>query len=166
MPVVKMVRPYSAVSSPSDRSKRLTLRTLADLFILTNYSLKNIHSNLSQLSVVMCSFMELSELGYRGENENARVLKRLLPLNWDLVLLLSYTFLLYFLVACTCILLSFIINSRLGILIELTMWLAVWPCGNRLLERLMSPSPKSQVMFASAFSCIGDFFRIFGIHGF
>ena len=25
-------------------------------------------------------------------------------------------------------------------------------CGNRLLERLMSPSPKSQVMFASAFS--------------
>ena len=37
---------------------------------------------------------------------------------------------------------------------------AVWPsgrlagrvCGNRLIERLMSPSPKSQVMFASAFS--------------
>ena len=41
---------------------------------------------------------------------------------------------------------------------------AVWPCvclvvcpfgrvcGNQLLERLMSPSPKSQVMFASAFS--------------
>ena len=25
-------------------------------------------------------------------------------------------------------------------------------CGNRLLERVMSPSPKSQVMFASAFS--------------
>ena len=41
-------------------------------------------------------------------------------------------------------------------IIELTMWLAGWPCvcGNRLLERLMSPSPspKSQVMFASAFS--------------
>ena len=34
----------------------------------------------------------------------------------------------------------------------------------KLLERLMAPSPKSQVMFASAFSCIGDFFRIFGIH--
>ena len=34
----------------------------------------------------------------------------------------------------------------------------------KLLERLMSPSPKSQVMFASAFSWIGDFFRIFGIH--
>ena len=32
----------------------------------------------------------------------------------------------------------------------------------KLLERLMSP--KSQVMFASAFSWIGDFFRIFGIH--
>ena len=34
----------------------------------------------------------------------------------------------------------------------------------KLLERLMSPSPKSQVMFAPAFSWIGDFFRIFGIH--
>ena len=35
----------------------------------------------------------------------------------------------------------------------------------KLLELLMSPSPKSQVMFASAFSRIGDFFsRIFGIH--
>ena len=31
-------------------------------------------------------------------------------------------------------------------------------CGNRLLTRLMSPSPKSQVTFASAFSWIGDFF--------
>ena len=30
----------------------------------------------------------------------------------------------------------------------------------------MSPSPKLQVMFASAFSWIGDFFRIFGIHFF
>ena len=29
----------------------------------------------------------------------------------------------------------------------------------KLLERLMSPSPKSQVMFASAFSGIGDFFE-------
>ena len=34
----------------------------------------------------------------------------------------------------------------------------------KLLERLMSPSPKSQVMFTPAFSLIGDFFRIFGIH--
>ena len=34
----------------------------------------------------------------------------------------------------------------------------------KLLERLMSLSPKSQVMFAPAFSWIGDFFRIFGIH--
>ena len=31
----------------------------------------------------------------------------------------------------------------------------------KLLERLMSPSPKSQVMFASAFSCICDFFSNF-----
>ena len=30
----------------------------------------------------------------------------------------------------------------------------------------MSPSPKLQVMFASAFSGIGDFFPIFGIHTF
>ena len=44
--------------------------------------------------------------------------------------------------------------------------LAFWPCGNRLLQRLMSPSPKSQVMFASAFSWIVDFFRIFGIQRF
>ena len=44
--------------------------------------------------------------------------------------------------------------------------MAGWPCvcGNRLLERLMSPSPNSQVMFASAFSCIDDFFRIFRNH--
>ena len=46
-------------------------------------------------------------------------------------------------------------------------WFVAWfkPVVDRkLLERLMSPSPKSQVMFASAFSWIGDFFRIFGIH--
>ena len=36
------------------------------------------------------------------------------------------------------------------------MWSCV--CVNRLLKRLMSPSPKSQVMFASAFSWIVDFF--------
>ena len=51
-----------------------------------------------------------------------------------------------------------ILNFKMAVLkltiIELTMRLAGWPyvCGNRLLERLMSPSPKSQVMFASAFS--------------
>ena len=46
-------------------------------------------------------------------------------------------------------------------------WFVTWfkPVVDRkLLERLMSPSPKSQVMFASALSWIGDFFRIFGIH--
>ena len=32
----------------------------------------------------------------------------------------------------------------------------------KLLERLMSPSPKSQVMFAPAFSWIGDFFEFLG----
>ena len=42
---------------------------------------------------------------------------------------------------------------------------AVAPVVDRkLLEWLMSPSPKSKVMFASAFSWIGDFVRIFGIH--
>ena len=34
----------------------------------------------------------------------------------------------------------------------------MYVCDNRLLERLMLPSPKLQVMFASAFSWIGDFF--------
>ena len=38
-------------------------------------------------------------------------------------------------------------------IIELAMCVYV----NRLLERLMSPSPKSQVMFAHAFSRIGNF---------
>ena len=38
------------------------------------------------------------------------------------------------------------------------VWLAVCVCGNRLIERLMSLSPNSQVMFASAFSWISDFF--------
>ena len=31
-------------------------------------------------------------------------------------------------------------------------YVAAWPSDNRLLERLMSPSPIAQVMFASAFS--------------
>ena len=34
----------------------------------------------------------------------------------------------------------------------------------QLLERLALPSPRSQVMFASAFSLIADLFRIVGIH--
>ena len=44
----------------------------------------------------------------------------------------------------------------------------IWPCvcGNRHLERRMTPSQKSQVMFASAFSRFGDLFRIVGIHSF
>ena len=36
-----------------------------------------------------------------------------------------------------------------------------WPCGSLLPQRLMTPSPKSQVMCASAFSPIGDFFWYF-----
>ena len=50
-------------------------------------------------------------------------------------------------------------------IIELTVWpcVCVWQPTPRT---LMSPSPKSQVMFASAFSRIGIFFRIFGIHTF
>ena len=43
---------------------------------------------------------------------------------------------------------------------DLAGCLTVWPCGNRLLKPLMSSSPKSQVMFASTFSWIGDIFRI------
>ena len=37
-------------------------------------------------------------------------------------------------------------------------WMCARLCGNRLLERLRSQSPKSQVMFASAISGIADFF--------
>ena len=48
-------------------------------------------------------------------------------------------------------------QSRYLTIIELIMC----ACGNRLLERPMSPSPKSQVVFASAFSSIGDFFSYF-----
>ena len=52
-------------------------------------------------------------------------------------------------------------------IIELAMYVCVYVShvlDRKLLERLMSPSQKSQVMFAPAFSWIGDFFRIFGIH--
>ena len=45
-------------------------------------------------------------------------------------------------------------------------WFVAWfkPVVDRkLLERLMSPSPKSQVMFASAFSWIGYFFECLGL---
>ncbi len=52
-----------------------------------------------------------------------------------------------------------------SIIIELAMRLSAWPCVcvNRLLERLMSPLPKSQVMFPSAFSWIGDFFVLLAV---
>ena len=47
---------------------------------------------------------------------------------------------------------------------------AVWPCqrvcGNRILKRLMSPSPKSQVMFGPYSHELVIFFRIFSILGF
>ena len=42
----------------------------------------------------------------------------------------------------------------------------MWPCGNRLLKRLMSPSQKSQVMVAPHSHESVIFFRIFGIHSF
>ena len=60
-------------------------------------------------------------------------------------------------------------NTNLTI-IELTMWPCLWPCvrvcSNRLLKWLMSPSPISQVMFASAILMNQWFFHIFGIHSF
>ena len=53
-------------------------------------------------------------------------------------------------------------------IIELAMCVCMCVCmyvshvlDRKLLERLMSPSPKSQVMFAPAFSWIGDFFSNF-----
>ncbi len=56
-------------------------------------------------------------------------------------------------------------------IIELAMCVYMYVCmyvshvlDSKLLEPVMSPSPKSHVMLASAFSWIGDFFRIFGIH--
>ena len=71
---------YSAVSSPLDRSKRFTFHPLADLFIPTptshaaipreDYSL-----TFPPLSTARYSFMQLSELGHLGENENAQTLK-------------------------------------------------------------------------------------------
>ena len=49
-------------------------------------------------------------------------------------------------------------------IIELAMCVFIACVRSATPKWLMSPSPKSQVMFASAFSWIGDFFRIFGIH--
>ena len=47
-------------------------------------------------------------------------------------------------------------------IIELAMYVCLWTCVWLATPKwLMSPSPKSQVMFASAFSGLGDFFLVF-----
>ena len=55
-----------------------------------------------------------------------------------------------------------------SILNNLTMWLAGWPCvcGNQLLERLVPPSPTSQLCWRPHSHESVLFFRIFGIHSF
>ena len=77
---------YSAISSPSDRSKRFTLHPLADLFIQFAFSGKNSDTHkllpedylltFAQMSTARYSFIQLSEMGHCGENENAQASKR------------------------------------------------------------------------------------------
>ena len=71
--------------------------------------------------------MELSGLGYRGENENAQVLKRLLPQTRS-----GSIAELYFLIvlSCSVYLYTFVFYRKFSSwnlnIIELTVWLAVW----------------------------------------
>ena len=71
---------YSAVSSLLDRSKRFTLDTLARLFIPTptssNYT-QRLFTHISTTVYTQVLIVQLSELGRREENENAKALKRL-----------------------------------------------------------------------------------------
>ena len=79
---------YSAVSIPLDRSKRFTLSPLTDLFIPTPFSaslgsilvmqqLCNDYSlTFPPLSIARYSFIQLSRLRRREENENAQTSKR------------------------------------------------------------------------------------------
>ena len=71
---------YSAVSIPL--AKRFTLHPLADLFIPAPTRLlweastcEDDSFTLPPLSITRCSFIQLNELGHRGENENAQTSK-------------------------------------------------------------------------------------------
>ena len=77
---------YSAVYSPFDRSKRLTLHPLADLFIPTPTPIPweafshaaitlRLFTQFPPPSITRYLFIRLSELGRCGENENAQTLK-------------------------------------------------------------------------------------------
>ena len=82
---------YSAESSPLDRFKRLVLfvpqppgrlvhsgpNSASPGSILATLQLraKTNQSHFHPLSIAMSSFIQLSELGHRGENENAQILK-------------------------------------------------------------------------------------------
>ena len=76
---------YSAVSSPLDCSKRVTLHPLAACSIRHQLDFSEKHSAMLKLfhkyyphtfpslSIARCSFIQLSELGGHGENENAEL---------------------------------------------------------------------------------------------
>ena len=79
---------YSAVSSPLDRSKHFTIFALpgrpvcydinpaSPVSILARQQLHNNYSlTFLPLSIARYSFIHLSELGCRGENENAQTSK-------------------------------------------------------------------------------------------
>ena len=84
---VKICFIYSAVYSSSDRSKRFTLHPLAGLFIPAPTRLlweafsyaaitrEDYSLIFPPLSVARYSFIQLIELGHRGENENYQSLK-------------------------------------------------------------------------------------------
>ena len=72
---------YSAVSSQLDRSKRFTFHPLSDLFIPTPLDFSGKHAAITHEycsilfppPIARYSFIQLSELGRRGENKNAQL---------------------------------------------------------------------------------------------
>ena len=63
---------YSAVSSPVDRSKRFTLRPCSFRHQVGVSTSGDYSITFPPLSIARYSFIQLSELGHRGENENAQ----------------------------------------------------------------------------------------------
>ena len=77
----------SAVSSPLDRSKHVTLHLLAHLFAAPTRLLweafrqavvtaQRLITHIPTASIARYSFIQLSEMGRRGENENGQTSKR------------------------------------------------------------------------------------------
>ena len=81
---------YSAVSSPLDRSKRFTLFSLpgrpvhsdtnsaspGSILVMQQSSATTKSLTFPPLSIVRCSFVQLSRLRRRDENENVQTSKR------------------------------------------------------------------------------------------